>query len=74
MLEDQGQIDAAIAHYERALELEPDFVEAHSNLGLAHQTRGEITRAVEHFQQALEIRPDYAPARINLEQARRSLE
>ena len=34
-LKDQGKLDEAVACYRRALELKPDFAEAHNNLGNA---------------------------------------
>ena len=40
-LKDQGKLDEAVACYRRALELKPDYAEAHSNLLL----RSSIARA-----------------------------
>ena len=42
-LAERGQVDAAIAHYEKALALEPRFAEAHYNLGNALAGRGQAT-------------------------------
>ena len=33
-LADHGQVDSAIAHYQKALEIKPDYAEAHYNLGI----------------------------------------
>ncbi len=38
----QGKIDQALAYFERALSLWPDFVEAHNNLGLTLATQGKL--------------------------------
>jgi predicted O-linked N-acetylglucosamine transferase (SPINDLY family) len=54
----QGQMDQAIAHYERALSLNPDYVEAHNNLGLALATQGRMDQAIAHYERALSLRPD----------------
>jgi predicted O-linked N-acetylglucosamine transferase (SPINDLY family) len=62
----QGQTDQAIAHYERALSLHPDFAEAHNNLGLALAARGRIDQAIAHYERALSLHPDYAKAHNNL--------
>ena len=43
-LEDQGKLDEAVACYRRALELKPDFAEAHNNLGDRLQGTGEARR------------------------------
>ena len=57
---ERGQVDAAIAHYQKALEIKPDYAEAHNNLGAIMARRGQIDAAIAHFQKALEIKPDYA--------------
>ncbi len=41
-LADRGQVDAAIAHYQKALEIKPDFAEAHYSLGNALARRGQV--------------------------------
>ncbi len=61
-----GQVDEAIAHFEKALEIKPDFTEAHNNLGLALAGRGRFDEAIAHYQKALKIEPDYADAHNNL--------
>lgn len=48
-LEDQERFDAAIAAYERALELDGRFSDAHYNLGLLLETLGDGQGALRHF-------------------------
>jgi Flp pilus assembly protein TadD len=60
------QIDEAIAHYQKALEVKPDYAEAHSNLGAALVLEKRLDEAIAHCQKALEIKPDYADAHNNL--------
>ena len=67
-----GQVDEAIAHYQKALEIKPDYAEAHNNLGLALAGCGRVDEAIICFQKALEIKPDYAEARRNLDAAQAS--
>ena len=55
----RGQVDEAIAHYRKALEIKPDYAEAHNNLGLALAGRGQVDEAIAHYRKALEIKPDY---------------
>ena len=46
-----GRFDDAIAHYEKALEIQPHYAEAHNNLGVALVAgRGKVEEAIEHFQ------------------------
>ncbi len=62
----RGRIDEAMAHYQKALEIKPDYAEAHNNLGVALAGRGRIDEAIAHYRKALEIKPDYAEAHNNL--------
>ena len=50
----------------KALEIKPDYAEAHNNLGLALASRGQVDEAIAHYRKALEIKPDYAEAHNNL--------
>ena len=61
-----GQVDSAIAHFQKSLEIKPDYTEAHNNLGLALAGRGQVDSAIVHYQKALEIKPDFAQAHYNL--------
>jgi len=50
-----------------ALRLNPDFAEAHNNLGVAlTQTPGRLTEANAQFGKAVRLKPDFAPAWLNL--------
>ena len=66
MLAGRGQVDEAIAHYRRALEINPDYFEAHHNLGVVLFGRGQVDEAVIHYRKALNINPDCLEARCNL--------
>ena len=61
-----GQLDAAVKCYEQALAIQPDFAEAHSNLGVTLKDLGQLDAAVKCYEQALAIQPDYAEAYNNL--------
>jgi tetratricopeptide (TPR) repeat protein len=60
------QIDEAIAHFKRVLEIKPDHTEAHNNLGNVLASSGRFDEAIAHYQKALEIKPDYTEAHNNL--------
>jgi tetratricopeptide (TPR) repeat protein len=61
-----GKLEDAIAHYDQALRLKPDYAEAYNNLGAALVRLGNVQAAMEHYGQALRIEPDYAEAHYNL--------
>ena len=65
-------MDEAVACYRRALELKPDFTEAHINLGNALKDQGKLDEAVACYRRAMELKPDYAGAHYNLGSASRS--
>ena len=62
----RGQVDKAIAQYQKALEIKPNYANAHNNLGVALTDRKQVDSAIAHYQRSLEIRPDYAEAHNNL--------
>lgn len=64
-----GKISPAIAHFQRAVQLKPDFAEAHNYLGTALLQAGKVPEAIEQYREALRIKPDYMDAQINLDRA-----
>ena len=63
---EQGKLDEAIPHLERAIQLKPDYTEAHNNLSFALTQQGKWNEAIRHFERALQLKPDYAEAACNL--------
>jgi hypothetical protein len=61
-----GQPDEAVAHYERALALRPDYAEAHNNLGTVLMAQGQVAQAAERHQRAIALKPGLATAHLNL--------
>jgi len=59
-------VDEAMIHLQEAVRLDPQYVEAHVNLGVAMQRRGRFDEAVSQYQVALRIAPSAAKARQNL--------
>ena len=59
-------MDDAVAQYQHALSLKPDFAEAHNNLGNALKEQGKLDDAVAQYQRALTLRPDFAEAHNSL--------
>ena len=55
---EKGEIDEAINNSRKALELYPDYAEAHYNLGNALLKKGEIDEALAQCQEAVALTPN----------------
>ena len=62
----KGQVDMAIAQYQTALRLKPDYAEAYLNLGEAYKSKGQFDMAIAQYQTALRFKPNFAEAYYNL--------
>jgi tetratricopeptide (TPR) repeat protein len=62
----QRNADEAMLHFRRAIELYPEFFDAHLLKGIAHMDKREWLEAQRAFEKAVEIRPDSAPALVRL--------
>lgn len=62
----QGRLDEAEAAYREALELEPDFAEAHFKLGNILFAMDRLDAAEACYRRAVELDPDYVKALYNL--------
>lgn len=51
--------------YRTALELRPDYPEAHNNLAILLRRRGELAEGARHYREALRLRPEYPEAHYN---------
>ena len=56
--EKRGHHDLAVADYNRALEIRPDFTIVYINRGNAHQKVGEYEKALQDYSRAIELNPD----------------
>lgn len=56
----------AAASYRRAIELDPDFADAHCNLGTLHFNQGRRDLAKACYERALQADPDHLEANFNL--------
>jgi tetratricopeptide (TPR) repeat protein len=65
-LSQRGDLDGAIVHYQRALEINPDYAEAHNNLGIALYRQDQTEAAMAEYRRAISSRPTYAEAHYNL--------
>ena len=60
-----GLMEKALAAFDRALAINPQFAEAHQGRGLALAELGRMNEALAAFNKALEINPQYAEAHYN---------
>lgn len=58
----------AAQHFEQALEVSPDFADAHIALGIAYALDNRIYPALEHLEKATELEPDNFYAHFKLGQ------
>jgi len=56
-LNQKGQVDAAMALFQRALVFNPGYAEAYNNLGITLAEKGQLDQAIDRFQASLKITP-----------------
>ena len=66
VLDGAGRLSEAIAEYRRALDHNPNHLEALTNLGVALASQGRMDEAARHFQRVLAVDPENADAHANL--------
>ncbi|MDP7014010.1 MAG: tetratricopeptide repeat protein [Verrucomicrobiota bacterium] len=62
----KGEADKAITEYRRALELAPDYAEAHNNLGNLLKDLKRHDEAIQHFEASIRVFPDNPSTHNNL--------
>ncbi|MFL6519262.1 MAG: tetratricopeptide repeat protein [Chthoniobacterales bacterium] len=65
-LTSRNRPEEAIAHFQKALEIDPNYVFAYSNLGHALLLVGRVEESAAYLEKALEIDPNDAGTRSNL--------
>ncbi|HEU0210102.1 MAG TPA: tetratricopeptide repeat protein [Candidatus Udaeobacter sp.] len=66
VLDAKGQVDAAIAEYEKAERIQPGYAEEHNDLGNALCRAGRVTEAIAQYEKALELVPGLPQIHNNL--------
>jgi len=69
----QSRLDEAAVQLSAALRLNPDFAEAHRNLGVALARQSKMEDAIAHFSRAVQLTPTNAEMHFNLGLARMDL-
>ena len=62
----RGRIEKAIAAYQKAIELEPNFADAYGGLGVIYWRTGNLDDAIRHCQKAIKIAPENIEFHQNL--------
>ena len=63
---DVGQVALAREHLERSIGIDPDFADAHYNLGGVALAEGDTASAIAAYRRAVALRPAYPEAHNNL--------
>jgi tetratricopeptide (TPR) repeat protein len=61
-----NDLDNAIVNYKKALELNPQKVEAYYNLGNSYCTKENFNDAIDYYTKAISLDPMHEPAVYNL--------
>jgi tetratricopeptide (TPR) repeat protein len=65
-----GEVQMAYSEFQKALELDPKFAEAHNASGiLLHLSFQRIDEAIGHYQRAIALRPNFSEAKTNMANA-----
>ena len=64
-----GNLDEAEKEFQLALELQPDNIDLHNNLGLILTSKGYLNQAIESYKKAIKIKPAHMDAYINMANA-----
>ena len=63
---DQGRIDDATKHFQRAIEINATYAAGHCNLGAIYQFRNKPGEAIGCFRRAVQSDPSHAESHLNL--------
>jgi tetratricopeptide (TPR) repeat protein len=59
---DRGDFDRAIADYNEAIKLDPNYAPAFNGRGIAYGRKNEFDRAIADYNEAMKLDPNYAAA------------
>ncbi len=66
VLAQRGEVEEAIRHYRKSLELHADYAQAHYNMGSALLQNGKVDEAIEECRLALTLQPNDPDAHVVL--------
>lgn len=62
----QGKIEEAIATWQKAINLKPDFAEPYCQIGMVLRHQGKYKEAIPLLEKAIELKPDFVAAHQHL--------
>ena len=65
----KGDLDGAITEYNKAIEADPLFAEAHLNRGKTRRAKGDLDGAINDYEKAIELDPRLARNNRDITQA-----
>ena len=65
-LAQKGKMESAIACWQSAISLHPEYIDAYYNMGIAQVEAGNLEDAIASFQSTIELDPSHANALYNL--------
>jgi protein O-mannosyl-transferase len=68
-LGDSGRYDEAAVHFEKALQMDPNFYDGLVVMGVTRAHQGRLPEAIEYFRRAIRAQPDVPKARVQLAHA-----
>lgn len=72
-IEVNRDVPGAIQSFTRSVELDPQYAEAHNNLGVYLLQAGNVPQAIDHLRAAAALAPSWAKAHLNLGDALRAM-
>jgi Tfp pilus assembly protein PilF len=67
--QDRENYKEAAWQYEKAVKADPNYAEAHSNLGFSYRKQGKFNKAVRSYKKAVSLNPELAEAHEYLGEA-----
>lgn len=55
---EQGDLESAVSYFKRAIDLDPDFIDAYFNLGAIYKKQKNYPLAINAFERAVSINPE----------------
>ena len=62
---EKGELDRALKDFNKAVELSPNFAEAHNNRGNVYRNIGDLSKAFEDYNTAIQLKLDFTEAYNN---------
>ncbi|MDJ0533290.1 MAG: tetratricopeptide repeat protein [Xenococcaceae cyanobacterium MO_207.B15] len=62
----QGKLEEAIAYYQQAIEIDPQYADPHNGLGNVYKGQGKLDEAISGYEQAIQLDPQFVYPHYNL--------